>query len=49
MRRTRTRFFIGVEGEGEGGFIAWLRDVADDAGLHVHYDVRPLGGGDQKL
>lgn len=46
MRRTRTSFFVGVEGEGERGFIAWLKDVAGDAGLHVHYDVRVLGGGD---
>lgn len=46
MRRIRTRFFVGVEGEGESGFIAWLRGVADDARLHVHYDVRVLGGGD---
>lgn len=46
MRRTRTRFFVGVEGEGDSGFIAWLRGIADDAGLRVHYDVRVLGGGD---
>lgn len=46
MRRIRTRFFIGVEGEGESGFIVWLKDIADNARLQVHYDVRVLGGGD---
>ena len=46
MPKIRERFFVGVEGESERGLIAWLRDVADEMGLFVHYDVRMLEGGD---
>ena len=38
--------FIGVEGKSDRAFVRFLGDVCDDAGLHLHLDVRPASGGD---
>ena len=48
-RRTipkRRRIFIGAEGESERSLAKWLSDLCEEAGLHVHLDIRVCGGGD---
>jgi hypothetical protein len=42
--RTRARFFLGVEGESEQSFVAWLQ-VLSQRELHIHLDGVLLGGG----
>ena len=42
----RKRIFVGTEGQSERSFAAWLQSSCDDAGLHVHLDVRVGTGGD---
>lgn len=44
--RPPRRVFIGVEGEGEAGFIAWLKRIAEARRMAVHYRVSVLQGGD---
>ncbi|MEQ1889854.1 MAG: hypothetical protein ABL951_11860 [Alphaproteobacteria bacterium] len=44
-RKIRARFFFAVEGESEQSFVKWLQGLADQQGLYVHLDIRPLGGG----
>lgn len=44
----RTRVYLGCEGESEQSYVARLSQIADAAGLHLHFDndlLRP-GGGD---
>lgn len=44
----RTRIYLGCEGQSEQSYGARLSQIADDAGLHLHFDndvLRP-GGGD---
>lgn len=38
--------FIGVEGKSDRAFARFLGGVFEDAGLHLHLDVRPASGGD---
>lgn len=48
-RRTiprRRRIFVGAEGESERSLARWLSLLCDEAGLHLHLDVRVCGGGD---
>ena len=42
----RRRIFVGVEGESERSFAAWLKLLCDNEDLHVHLDVRVCSGGD---
>ena len=42
----RKRFFIGAEGESERSLAKWLLQLCDEAGLHVHLDIRVGSGGD---
>lgn len=37
---------IGVEGKSDRAFARFLGGVCEDAGLHLHLDVRPASGGD---
>ena len=49
-RRSRVEprhiIFIGVEGQSERGFGQFLASCCDDAGLHLHLDIKPANGGD---
>ena len=38
--------FIGIEGKSDRAFARSLGGVCEDAGLHLHLDVRPASGGD---
>lgn len=38
--------FVGVEGESERAFVRFLARCCEEAGLHLHLDVRPGNGGD---
>ena len=38
--------FIGVEGKSERAFARFLAHCCEEAGLHLHLDVRPGNGGD---
>ena len=38
--------FIGVEGKSDRAFARFLGGVCEDAGLHLHLDVKPASGGD---
>ena len=38
--------FMGVEGKSDRAFVRFLGGVCDEAGLHLHLDVRPGSGGD---
>ena len=42
--KTRTRFFVAVEGESEQSFVTWLQMLSEGK-LHIHLDCAPLGGG----
>jgi glycine cleavage system protein P-like pyridoxal-binding family len=42
--KTRTRFFVAVEGESEQSFVKWLQMLSQKE-LHIHLDAVPLGGG----
>ena len=42
----RRVIFIGVEGKSDRAFVNFLARVCDDAGLHLHLDVKPATGGD---
>ncbi len=42
----RKRFFIGAEGESERSLARWLKQLCDEADLHVHLDIVVCGGGD---
>ena len=42
----RRRFFIGAEGESERSLARWLKQLCDEADLHVHLDIVVCGGGD---
>lgn len=42
----RRRIFVGVEGESERSFAAWLKLLCDNEDCHVHLDVRVCSGGD---
>lgn len=41
----RRVIFIGCEGASEVGYAQLLQDLADEAGLHIHLDIRELGPG----
>jgi len=41
----RKRIFVACEGESEQSYAGLLRDLADDAGLHIHIDAYLLGRG----
>ena len=41
----RRSFFIAGEGQSERPFVRFLQHLCDEAGLHVHLDVRPQDGG----
>ena len=38
--------FIGVEGKSDRAFVQFLSRVCDEAGLHLHLNVKPATGGD---
>ena len=42
--KTRTRFFVAVEGESEQSFVTWLQVLSQDR-LHIHLDAVLLDGG----
>ena len=42
----RRIIFIGVEGPSERAFVQFLAHCCDDAGLHLHLDVKTATGGD---
>jgi hypothetical protein len=42
--KTRTRFFVAVEGESEQSFVTWLQRLSENE-LHIHLDGVLLGGG----
>ena len=42
----RRIIFIGVEGPSERAFVQLLARCCDDAGQHLHLDVKPANGGD---
>ena len=42
----RRIIFIGVEGPSERAFVQFLARCCDDAGLHLHLEVKPTTGGD---
>ncbi len=44
----RRLIFVGCEGGSERSYAAFLKRLADEAGLHVHLETRDLGGGDAK-
>jgi ATP-dependent protease Clp ATPase subunit len=46
--KTRTRFFLAVEGESEQSLVRWLQMLSDENGLSVHLDSYVLGGGGYK-
>ncbi len=37
--------FIAGEGQSERAFVIFLQRLCDEAGLHVHLDVKPQDGG----
>ena len=41
----RRVIFIGCEGASEVSYAQFLQDLADEAGLHIHLDIRELGPG----
>ena len=43
--RPRRSFFIAGEGQSERPFARFLQHLCDEAGLHVHLDVKPQDGG----
>ena len=43
--RPRRSFFIAGEGQSERPFARFLQHLCDEAGLHVHLDIRPQDGG----
>ena len=43
--RPRRSFFIAGEGQSERAFVRFLQHLCDEAGLHVHLDVKPQDGG----
>ena len=42
----RRVIFIGVEGKSDQAFVRFLGRFCEEAGLHLHLDVRPGSGGD---
>ncbi|KAF0096960.1 MAG: Uncharacterized protein FD163_1901 [Hyphomonadaceae bacterium] len=42
--KTKTRFFLAVEGESEQSFISWVQMVCNNLQLAVHLDAAVLGG-----
>ena len=42
----RRAIFVGAEGDSERAFAGFLQRCCDEAGLHVHLDIRPGTGGD---
>ena len=42
----RRVIFIGVEGKSDRAFVRFLQRVCDEAGLHLHLDVKSATGGD---
>jgi len=44
----RRRFYVGCEGQSEGGYVAQLQHLCDAEGLHLHLDIDtfPAGVGD---
>ena len=42
----RRVIFIGVEGKSDQAFVQFLGHCCQEAGLHLHLDVRPGSGGD---
>lgn len=46
--KQRRRFYVGCEGQSEGGYVARLQHLCDAEGLHVHLDIDafPAGVGD---
>ena len=42
----RRVIFIGVEGKSDQAFVRFLGNCCEEAGLHLHLDVRPGSGGD---
>ena len=46
----RKAVFVGCEGQSEVGYASFLKDVLDEAGLHIHIDARSLspGAGDPR-
>ena len=38
--------FVGVEGKSDRAFVRFLGLMCDEAGLQLHLDVKPCGGGD---
>ena len=45
-RPQRRRIFVGCEGETEVGYAAFIRILAEEAGLPLHLDIRKCRGGD---
>ena len=41
----RRSFFIAGEGQSERPFARFLQHLCDEAGLHVHLDIKPQDGG----
>ena len=44
--KPRRVIFIGVEGKSDQAFVRFLGRCCEEAGLHLHLDVRPGSGGD---
>lgn len=42
----RRRIFLGCEGDSERGYAAFLGQLLQEGGCHVHLDAVPLTGGD---
>lgn len=45
-RRTRKRVFVACEGESERGYAGFLRELAEEIGLSLHFDLQICPGGD---
>lgn len=45
-RAQRRRIFVACEGASEVGYVAFIRLIAEETGLHVHLDIHDCCGGD---
>jgi len=46
LRAKRRRVFVACEGESERGYVAFVGQLAEEARLPVHLDIRLCNGGD---
>lgn len=44
--KIRKRIFVGCEGASERGYVRWLQEVANSAGLWLAFDAQLANGGD---